>query len=84
MKATYIDNSWFRISQADAKRLCGKLPAYGHARLVLIQGIEWWVQRTELNGKTVWAIHADRLLDYTVPEMRQFLTSYIVPNTTKP
>lgn len=53
----YIDNGHYKISQVEAIRLAeGSLPAAGKEKLVYVDGEHYWLGRTKVNGKMVWAV----------------------------
>lgn len=57
MKMEYLDNGFYTISEADARKVCGgKLPRPGHEKLVPHEGKHWWVARTPHFGKMLWSI----------------------------
>jgi hypothetical protein len=59
--AHYIDNGFYRITEKEAKRLCGTLPDYGRERLVQCEEDFYWIARTitldkEGNRIQVWSV----------------------------
>ena len=68
---TYIDNDFYRISNADAKRVAGgKLPKFGHESLVELDNKRWFLSRTKVWGEMVWAV---RLTDWRFEDGRLIL-----------
>lgn len=57
MKMKYLDNGFYTISAAGAKKLSGgRLPKHGHEKLVLHAGKHYWLARTPHQGKMVWSV----------------------------
>lgn len=64
IKATYIDNNFWRISAQTATKLCKPwgLPRHGYERVISFQGCQCMVTRTFVTDNTgtrkqVWALH---------------------------
>lgn len=52
----HISHGFYQITEADAKRLAGKLPRSGYEVRVEHEGKLWWLARTPLGGRWVWSI----------------------------
>lgn len=57
MQMEHLDNGFYKISTADAKKLAdGVLPRYGYEKLVEHDGSNWFLARTLHNNESVWSI----------------------------
>lgn len=57
-----IDHGFFRVTLKQAYDLIAEngntsLPCHGYEQRVKVNGATCWLARTQVNGKTVWAIH---------------------------
>ena len=70
---TYIDSDFYRISNADAKKVAGgKLPKPGHESLIEFDNKRWFLSRTKVWGEMVWSV---RLTDWRFENGRLILRS---------
>jgi hypothetical protein len=56
--AKYIDNGFWQITKATARKLCepDPLPRYGYYRVISIDGCRCQIHQTIVKGVSVWAI----------------------------
>ena len=70
---TYIDNDFYRLSSADAKKVAGgKLPKPGQESLVVFDNKRWFLTLTKVWGEMAWSV---RLTDWRFEDNRLILRS---------